>query len=474
MRVCVKGYRRRLVPRNGVLAGTGMLLAVWAAGAVVIAGCGSSGEPEAARVTIETEPEGARILARGEERGVSPLTLTGLDPGAITVVAQKDGYKSAHESLTLQPGADREVKLTLDPEVGFISVRSEPEGAEIILDGEKVLGKTPLYREPLQTGTYSYEVRHEDYLPSTKDFEVKANYSYDWLHKLTPREAELTVYTRPTSATIYIDEEPQTDSSPARFSLRPGTYTVAVVRGGYRRKETVVNLSANDEEKIELRLEPGEEPPGMVLIPEGTFLFGLDKGAPDEAPQREIFLDAYYIDRTEVTNAEFKEVFPEYSYSEGDGNYPVTGVTFMQALEYASKVNKRLPTEAEWEKAARGTDGRLYPWGDQFDKERCNVEESGIGRPTRCGSFPLGASPFRVLDMAGNAYEWTFDWYKAYPGNTEINKDYGQIYRVLRGGSYLSRRYDARCPRRHFDRMDVSREDYGFRCVMDLPENPDE
>ncbi|MFP4500040.1 MAG: SUMF1/EgtB/PvdO family nonheme iron enzyme [Candidatus Hydrogenedentota bacterium] len=474
MCLCEAGYRRRRVSSNGVLPSSSVLLAVCAVVAVLLAGCGSSGEPAPARVTIETEPEGARILARGEERGVSPVTLTGLDPGAMTVVAQKEGYKSAHDSLTLQPGADREVKLSLEPEVGFISVRSEPEGAEVILDGEKVLGKTPLERERLQTGEYSYEVRHEDYLPSTKDFEVKANYSYDWLHKLTPREAELTVYTRPTSAAIYINEEPQTDSTPARFSLRPGTYTVAVVRGGYLRKEQVVTLGPNDEEKIELQLEPGEEPPGMVLIPEGTFLFGLDKGAPDEAPQREIFLDAYYIDRTEVTNAQFKEIFPDHSFSEGDGNYPVTGVTFMKASEYAEKAGKRLPTEAEWEKAARGTDGRLYPWGDQFDKERCNVEASDIGRPTRCGSFPLGASPFRVLDMAGNAYEWTSDWYKAYPGNTEINKDYGQIYRVLRGGSYLSRRYDARCVRRHFDRMDVAREDYGFRCVMDLPENPEE
>jgi formylglycine-generating enzyme required for sulfatase activity len=275
--------------------------------------------------------------------------------------------------------------------------------------------------------------------------------------------------TRPTSAIIWIDEQRQLNTSPARFTLKPGTYVVAVQRDGYLRTEERVVLEPNRESKVEVVMPPGKEPPGMVLIPEGPFLMGQDGSAPDEAPRREIFVPAYYIDRTEVTNAQYKEVFTTHTYPEGEGSHPVSGVSFNDALDYAGKVGKRLPTEAEWEKAARGEDGRAYPWGEMFDRTLCNIDESGHSRPMPVGSQPLGASPYRVQDMAGNVYEWVDNWYEAYPGNQQVTKDYGQIFRVLRGGSYNTPRYDARCARRHFDRVDSARKDYGFRCVMDLP-----
>lgn len=136
-------------------------------------------------------------------------------------------------------------------------------------------------------------------------------------------------------------------------------------------------------------------------------------------------------------------------------------------MQYAGAVGKRLPSEAEWEKAARGTDGREYPWGALFEANRANMKDSGIGRSVRVGQFYLGASPYNCMDMAGNAYEWVMDWYEAYPGNTVVSKDYGQIYRVLRGGSFRSDQFDIRCAARHFDRMDAKRADYGFRCAKD-------
>ena len=177
-------------------------------------------------------------------------------------------------------------------------------------------------------------------------------------------------------------------------------------------------------------------------------------------------MPAFYIDKYEVTNAEFKEVFPEHEFPEGRENYPVTGVSWNLAVDYAKAVGKRLPSEVEWEKAARGPDGLEFPWGNEFDEALCNTAASKHNGPAERGEYIEGVSPYGCVDMAGNVYEWTQDWYQAYDGNQFVTKDYGQIFRVLRGGSYDSERFDVRCAKRHFDKVSSTREDYGFRCAV--------
>ena len=446
----------------------------WAAAflLVLLAGCGASKTPMNAAVTIESEPSGAAVTIKSRECGVTPLRLTSLEPGKTTVMFTLDRHERTYATWSLVAGENGTKTVTLKPLVGFVTLKSDPPGAEVTLDDEP-LGQTPIHRVAVPIGEHTYVVRHENFLPAEKTLEVEANYQYEFTHQLSPLQATLTVMSRPTGATIWIDEQRQADKSPARFKLAPGTYTVAVQRGGYLRADEVVVLGPNDDRKVDLMMLPGEAPEGMVLVPAGPFLMGQNGGAPDEAPQREVHLEAYYIDRQEITNIEYRKAYPLHLYPEGQDHFPVTGISFSQAMDYAAKVGKRLPTEAEWEKAARGTDGREYPWGNVFDKQLCNVEESSVGKPVRSGRYLLGASPYKCLDMAGNVYEWTSSWYEAYPGNELITKDYGQVYRVLRGGSYLTQRFEARCARRHFDRMDAARKDYGFRCVMDLPSDPD-
>lgn len=222
----------------------------------------------------------------------------------------------------------------------------------------------------------------------------------------------------------------------------------------------------------------GRDGKEMRLVPAGSFLMGSDDGPEDERPRHRLDLPSFWIDTYPVTNAEYARFVaatehrppPHWangSYPPDKADHPVVNVSWEDAQAYAAWAGKRLPTEAEWEKAARGSDGRRWPWGDTFDASRCNTRESGIGGTTPVGSFaPQGNSPYGAADMAGNVWEWTADWYQAYPGGRQLDS-FGERYRVLRGGSWNYGADEARCAARFFDAPDFLSESYGFRCVVD-------
>jgi len=420
------------------------------------------------QVTIHSEPEeGAQVTLDGQVWGNTPVTVAGLKPGEYDVFLSHPRYNRAHEVITVTDALEQTFTVRMEPLKGYVSVETRPIGAEVIIDGEKV-GTTPLLKKELPVGEHTYAIKMENYYPIEGTISVEELFTHEIKHDLRPLEAKINVFSRPTGADIWINNLLQGKKTPAEFRLPPGQYLVSVYTPGYNQEDTIVTLNENSNETVQLEMKPGNTPQGMVFIPGGEFIMGTDEKAPDERPKRVINLKPFYIDRFEVTNEEFKRVFPSHTYPDGEGNFPVTGVSWSQAMQYAGAVGKRLPTEAEWEKAARGTDGREYPWGALFEANRANMKDSGINRPVRVGQFYLGASPYNCMDMAGNAYEWVMDWYEAYPGNTVVSKDYGQIYRVLRGGSFLSDQFDIRCAARHFDRMDAKRSDYGFRCAKDV------
>ena len=176
--------------------------------------------------------------------------------------------------------------------------------------------------------------------------------------------------------------------------------------------------------------------PEMIRIPAGTFLMGDDEIS-NASPQHEVTLEEYEIAKYAVTCKQYKlflEANPTYKvpegwsgtqYPKGKANHPVVNVSWYDATAYAEWLSRvtgkdyRLPTEAEWEKAARGTDGRKFPWGDEFDTKKCNTAESGIGDTTPVDTYPDGASPYGVMDMAGNVWEWCADWYAPYPNDKD-------------------------------------------------------
>jgi len=222
--------------------------------------------------------------------------------------------------------------------------------------------------------------------------------------------------------------------------------------------------------------EKANTPAGMVYIPAGAFFMGTSEADADDdvKPSRSVFVPAFYMDRLEVTKAQFKKFKPDYSYPAGEDNLPATAVTYDEAEAYAKSLGKHVPTEAEWEKAARGTDGRRYPWGNAWEVSKVAKRGKTLGvkpspelqkkvsnacriAPARVqpvGSVAGGISPYGCLDMAGNAWEWVQGHYLNHPDQ-----------RILRGGAVG---YGERACRTYSHAVEGATStcnDTGFRCA---------
>ncbi len=193
--------------------------------------------------------------------------------------------------------------------------------------------------------------------------------------------------------------------------------------------------------------DPPTIPMGMVSIPGGTFTMGRNDGNDYEKPVHEVIIKPFYMDETEVTNEQYQQFvdatrrqppihWKNGRYPDGEAQRPVVNVSWDDANEFARWAGKRLPTEEEWEFAARGTDGRLYPYGIEWKPQFANAAEDGFNAPRDVRSYPDGRSPFGIYDMAGNVLEWTASDFKLYPGNKLSPENPNSGRKVLRGGAY--------------------------------------
>lgn len=249
----------------------------------------------------------------------------------------------------------------------------------------------------------------------------------------------------------------------------------------------------------------------MLFVPAGDFKMGSLKGLTDEQPQHDVYLDAYFIDKTEITNSMYQNCVEDgkcdtpYSTEYYDdpefAEHPVSFVSWVDAKAYCEWVGRRLPTEAEWEKAAiwdaELNEQRVYPWGNEYDCAVGNFDDElaldasimpntpegcdGFIRTAPVGSFPAGASPYGVLDMGGNVWEWVHDAFLEVDPLTTTVTNYYAIsprenpqgvdpsltdYRVVRGGSWSTLFGFGRGAYRLWYGLDDAYDDIGFRCAV--------
>ncbi len=219
----------------------------------------------------------------------------------------------------------------------------------------------------------------------------------------------------------------------------------------------------------------------MALVPRGEFVMGSNERWDDEAPEYIESVETFHIDLHEVTNANYhlfasatKREFP-YHWSEGNipagkEDHPVIYVSWHDANAYCKWSGKRLPTEQEWEKAARGENGNIYPWGNEWSLDKSNNPYKGSTGTQPVGSYPEGRSPYGLYNMSGNVWEWVDSFYLPHPGNTIPRAEYGKDKRVLKGGSWfdcLSYGCGLSAPtfNRSFFTPEVKNNSFGFRCA---------
>ncbi len=259
----------------------------------------------------------------------------------------------------------------------------------------------------------------------------------------------------------------------------------------------------NSKEKTQGISKPEDD---MVLIPAGNFTMGSTEGEAmtaynsclkeegkncvmedylAEYPKKNVYVGDFYIDKKEVSSGDYNKFVAATNHQKSfywdDSNLnssvqPVVGISWKDAKDYCEWVNKRLPTEAEWEKAARGTDGRIWPWGGDWDPKKLNHgmgglpgydDSDGYKYTSSVGMYLSDISPYGVLNMAGNVQEWVFDDFKAYAGNDKfIHKNFGRPFKIIRGGAYTYSEADDRVSVRFYDNPIInSSEDVGFRCA---------
>lgn len=236
----------------------------------------------------------------------------------------------------------------------------------------------------------------------------------------------------------------------------------------------------NEAEVVAEKAPVNVPPKGMVFVPGGEFQMGSDTADVLSRPAHRASVGAFFMDVNEVTNAAYLEFvkatghtpplkWKDEVFPEGEGSFPVTGVSWYDAVEYAAWAGKRLPTEAEWEFAARGTDERLYPWGTEWNVESANA--GGVSKSIR-NVGEGGRSPFGLFDMSGNAWEWTKSDAKSYPGGKEF--PWSKLkFKIIRGGNWQSGPNVATTVFRGFYGASGEREydGTGFRCVKDVPKD---
>ena len=436
-------------------------------------------DPRFGTLVVNSTPSGATVYLAGNELGKTPLE-EGVDSGSYILEIRKELHVDWSGQVNIRDGERKNISQNLAASYGELNVEVTPEGARILVDG-KDMGRTSsnVTMLKLEPGTYHIEIKHDDYVPQSHESLLIVRGGTEILSAPLERKlGKLRVLSTPQEALISVDGKAY-GMTPNIISLPTGSHRLKLSKESpYQDHEEIVDIVWN--KTVERNVELSTAPEGMVLIPAGEFQMGSNDGDDDEKPVHTVYVDAFYMDKYEVTNAQYRKFIdatgyraPRYwsgsRYNAPD--QPVVGVSWHDAAAYAKWSGKRLPTEAEWEKAARGgLPGKKYPWGDSIGHDDANYSGTG-GKDHWSGTSPVGsfsANGYGLYDMAGNVWEWCSDWYDSSyyansPSRNPVGPGSGQS-RVLRGGSWDANGVNLRYALRGGNNPTSTSSDSGFRC----------
>ena len=486
--------------------------------------------PRTGTLTVTSTPSGASVYVDGDFIGTTPLNNYKIDTGAahekqVKVDLELSGYKDHGTRLTLRGGRQTPWDVRLEkfiPRTGTLTVTSTPSGASVYIDGD-LIGTTPLNNYEIDTGAahekqVKVDLELSGYKSQVTRLTLRGGKQTPWdvrLEKFIPRTGTLTVTSTPSGASVYIDGDligttPLSDYGIDTGAAREKQVEIHLELSGYKSLRTKLTLTGGQSTPWEAHFEkipqiqketvPSDAASeGMVLILAGKFQMGSNGGSFDEKPVHTVYVDAFDMDAYEVTNAQYKKFvdanpqwgkddipsrYHDGNYlkhwtrnSHGRGDHPVVYVSWYAAMAYAEWAGKRLPTEAEWEKAARGgLLGKKYPWGDLINSSKAAYD---VGGTTDVGTYP--PNNYGLYDMAGNVWEWCLDEYQGdyykisrhrnpigrVNSITDITSNFTNIKKdcVLRGGSWVGNPRSLRVADRRGNAPTFTNPYFGFRCA---------
>jgi sulfatase modifying factor 1 len=283
------------------------------------------------------------------------------------------------------------------------------------------------------------------------------------------RPVSLTLRTVPSGVTVEIDGNLQGTTSDTGLVVLIGEFGphhLRLEKKGYTPDTSTVVLYPGEAVDLDVVMQV----PGMRFVRGGAFQMGDPEGDYSERPARTVTVRPFYLDRTEVTAEAFGQYLPAYRPPSGGSGLPASGVSWDQAGDYCAHLGKRLPTEAEWERACKGVRGAPYSYGDDYDPALGRTGARLKAGPVAVGSFPPGNAG--LLDMTGNVWEWCSDWYDRdtyRAGSTEDPRGPASgTQHALRGGAWYSNARYARCAHRPGEVKMAWHNSFGFRCARDL------
>lgn len=447
-------------------------------------------EPATGILCIYSDPTGAKVVVTTQDAKIPSVEETTpakieLPIGKYIITLSKEElYEPITLEASIEGGKETKLEIKLSPNFGELKVSTNLEGTKIFLNNH-YKGETPLYLPKIKAGRYQVRVESSEnlfgypkYLPKEESIVINGGKLLSLNMRVEPNFGTIHITSNPEGGNITIIFQQgkifvKGKTTPTKIELLSGEYTISLSKKPiYETVTTHISIEGGKFSELKIDLLPipflKEK---FVRIPAGEFKMGDDRGNKDEKPVHKIYLNEYWIGKYEVTVKEYAEFVYATNYkkpvgdencnwdTQGRKNHPINYVSWNNAQAYVkwlSNHNKyglkfRLPTEAEWEKAARGSNGWVFPWGNNWDGKRINFSDKNCKKLVRdnstddryattapVGSYESGKSYYGAYDMAGNVSEWTNSLYRPYPYNSNDERENIELpgNRVIRGGAW--------------------------------------